>query len=243
MLKLRVVSISTERQGESPMNVLGIVPARGGSKSIPRKNLAPLGGEPLISWTLEAATQSLLTRVMVSTDDVEIADVARKLGADVPFLRPKNIARDTTEMLDVVEHAMTELNFEGGAVMVLQPTSPFRSTADINACLELLIQNPEVDSVISVVSVGSYHPARMKYLENGLLIDPPFGEERENQRRQELKQMYIRNGAIYLTRRETLKARTFKGRRSLAYVMPEERSINIDSPYDLALARAVLSIR
>lgn len=222
------------------MKVLGIIPARGGSKAIPRKNLVILGGKPLIAWTCESAMRSNLDRVIVSTDDEQIAALAISLGVDVPFRRPAELSGDSSATIDAVLHALRTIDEKFDAVMVLQPTSPFRTTQDINECISLL-EECTADSVISVVDVGGHHPARMKYLNQGLLVDPPFVESRENQPRQELQPMYIRNGAVYLTRTETLQQGSFKGSRSAAHIMPVERSINIDEPFDLIIAEAVLS--
>lgn len=220
------------------MRVLGLIPARGGSKSIPRKNLVDLGGRPLIAWTIQAALGSNLTRVVVSTDDGEIADISKALGAEVPFRRPVELSSDSSLSIDVVLHALSELDEEFDAVMMLQPTSPFRTLIDIESAIEII---GDASSVISVVPVGGTHPARMKFIEDGILIDPPFAEAFENMPRQELRPMFIRNGAIYLTRIADLKKRTFKGAISRALVMPQERSINIDSYFDLRLAKEALS--
>jgi len=223
------------------MRVLGVIPARGGSKAIPRKNIVELGGRPLIDWSLKVAKRSQLHRTIVSTDDPEIRDLAVKLGGDVPFLRPAEFATDHAETIDVVLHAMSAVEDEYDAVMTLQPTSPFRVVDDIDTCIRLLAENPTADSVISVVAVGGHHPARMKYLEDGVLIDPTFCEARENQPRQELRPMFIRNGAIYFTRSRTLRERSFKGKSSLGYEMPVERSVNIDELHDLRFAESLLA--
>ena len=217
------------------MKLLGVVPARGGSKGIPRKNLVELAGRPLLDWTIDAARQSHLDRVIVSTDDDEIAAHAEHRGVEVPFRRPKEISDDNALTIDVVLHAVSALGEEFDAVMVLQPTSPLRMVSDINACLKMLSES-SADSVISVVNVGGHHPARMKFIESGFLIDPPFAEEIENQPRQNLRSMYIRNGAIYLTRVSVLKSRSFQGKNCLAYEMPSERSVNIDTFMDLKIA-------
>jgi CMP-N-acetylneuraminic acid synthetase len=222
------------------VKVLGIIPARGGSKAIPRKNMATLGGKPLIAWTCEAAKQSNLDRVIVSTDDEEIAKFAESFGVEVPFLRPAELSGDSSATIDAVLHALESMRDEFDAVMVLQPTSPFRTTKDINDCLTLIRQSG-ADSVISVVDVGGHHPARMKYLDGVRLIDPPFVELRENQPRQELRPMYIRNGAVYLTLTKVLYQGSFKGSHCVAHIMPSERSMNIDEPFDLAVAEAILS--
>ncbi len=222
------------------MKILGIVPARGGSKGVPGKNIKPLAGKPLIVHTLEAAHASTLTKVIVTTDDSSIAAVAKAAGGTVPFMRPPELATDTAKSIDVAMHALQAMEqLEGmtyDAIMLLQPTTPFRATADIDQAITLLQNNPEADSVISVVDVEAFHPARMKYMEGDRLIDPPFCEAYENQNRQELRPMFIRNGAIYLTRRKTLLAKSYKGDVCMGLVMPNERSINIDTLHDFEYA-------
>lgn len=222
------------------MKVLGIIPARGGSKGVPGKNIKHLAGKPLIAYSIDAAKDSGLSKLIVSTDDEQIADVARGLGADVPFLRPDFLASDTAKSLDVSRHALLTMersdNVQYDAIMLLQPTTPFRTTEDINQAIELLLANPDADSVISVVDVQGHHPARVKYLEEGILIDPPFCEAYENQNRQELRPMYIRNGAIYLTKRDTLLNNSYKGNKCLGLVMSRARSSNIDTLFDFKLA-------
>ena len=223
------------------MSILGIIPARGGSKGINRKNLTFLGGKPLISYTIDAAINSNIDELIVSTDDEEIALVSKTLGAAVPFLRPKGLATDNSNSIDVAIHGLNQMekitNSIFDSIIYLQPTTPFRNSNDINNCLDIINEQKQKDSVISVINVEGYHPARMKFIEKGLLIDPDFCETEENQNRQELKPMYIRNGAIYLTKRETLLSGSFKGNLSFAYEMPRERSINIDSNQDLDFAK------
>ena len=221
------------------LKILGIIPARGGSKGIPSKNIKELDGMPLIAYTIKAALNSNLTHVIVSTDSQTIADIAISYGANVPFLRPDNLATDTASSMPVAIHGLLEMEklFECqyDAVMLLQPTTPFRTTEDINNAISLLIEK-ETDSVISVVDVGGTHPARMKYLKEGLLIDPPFCEEKENQNRQELEPMFIRNGAIYLSKRNVLLKGTYKGDSCAALIMPNNRSVNIDTIFDFEYA-------
>lgn len=222
------------------MNILGLIPARGGSKGVPGKNKKVLAGKPLIIHTIDAALSSSLTNFIVSTDDSAIATLATYAGASVPFMRPENLATDTAKSIDVVKHALNTMEeLEGrqyDAVMLLQPTAPFRTAADIDAAIGLLEASPDADSVISVADVEAYHPARMKYIRDGKLIDPPFAEAYESQNRQELTPMYIRNGAIYLTKRATILNHSFKGTTCLAYVMPAERSVNIDTLQDFEFA-------
>jgi CMP-N-acetylneuraminic acid synthetase len=221
------------------LKILGIIPARGGSKGIPSKNIKELDGMPLIAYTIKAALNSNLTHVIVSTDSQTIADIAISYGANVPFLRPDNLATDTASSMPVAIHGLLEMEklyeCQYDAVMLLQPTTPFRTTEDINNAISLLIEK-ETDSVISVVDVGGTHPARMKYLKEGLLIDPPFCEEKENQNRQELEPMFIRNGAIYLSKRNVLLKGTYKGDSCAALIMPNNRSVNIDTIFDFEYA-------
>jgi CMP-N,N'-diacetyllegionaminic acid synthase len=224
------------------MDVLAVIPARGGSKGVPGKNVRPLAGRPLLQFTLEAAAAARrLTDWIVSTDDVEIAELARGRGARVPFLRPAELATDEARALPVMQHAVELMERERGrpydAVMMLQPTTPFRTAGDIDAAVELLAETG-ADSVISVVQVEGHHPARTKFLtEDGRLLDPPFAEAYENQPRQELTPMVIRNGAVYLTRRDVLVEQgSFKGTDSRALPMPPERSVNIDTEEDFAYA-------
>lgn len=224
------------------MRVLGIIPARGGSKAIPGKNLAPLGGVPLLHWTAASALGSGLTRVVLSTDDAMIADAGRAAGVDVPFVRPAELATDAAASIDVALHALDAVSTADApydAVMLLQPTTPFRTSADIDAALTLL-EHSGADSVISVVDVGGHHPARMKRVVDGRLMDPPYAETVENQPRQQLEPLVIRNGAIYLTRIAVLRRASFRGEDSRALTMSAERSVNIDVPLDLLLARAIV---
>ncbi len=226
------------------MRILGIIPARGGSKGLPGKNIKLLNGTPLIAYTIKEALNSNLDEFIVSTDSEEIAEVARNYGGKVPFLRPAEIATDNASSLDVVLHALDFMkeheNKEYDAIMLLQPTTPYRDSADINQAINLLISS-DADSVISVTDVGGTHPARMKFIVDGNLIDPPFVEAFEGQNRQELPPMYIRNGGIYLTKVDTIRKGSFKGNISKALVMPEKKSVNIDNIDDFEFAEWLMS--
>jgi CMP-N,N'-diacetyllegionaminic acid synthase len=229
------------------MKVLGVIIARGGSKGVPGKNKKILSGIPLICYTINAAIQANFFRLIISTDDEEVITLGKNSGIEVPFRRPSELASDSAKSIDVVIHALNEsernFNEEYDAIMMLQPTAPFRTSDDINKAISLLDNCPEADSVISVVDVLAHHPARMKYIQNGFLIDPPFCEQYENQNRQELIPMYIRNGAIYLTKRNVLLQRSFKGTKSLALIMSPENSINIDTISDFELAEYEMNKR
>ena len=227
------------------MKILGIIPARGGSKGVIRKNIKYLGDIPLIAHTIKTALESSgINKLIVSTEDDEIADVALKFGASVPFKRPFNLAQDNSKSIDVAVNALLEAEKfykeRYDAIILLQPTTPFRNKDDINNAINILYTNSEADSVISVVNVEGHHPARMKYINNNILIDPEFCEKHENQNRQELEPMFIRNGAIYLTKRNVLLKNSFKGQKSFAYIMPLNRSINIDNQNDFDYAKWLL---
>jgi CMP-N-acetylneuraminic acid synthetase len=227
------------------MKILGIIPARGGSKGIPRKNVTPLLGKPLLAYTAETAlTSKRLTRTVLSTEDKEIAGVGREYGLEVPFLRSSSLAKDDTPTLlvlqDVIQRLKSMEEFYD-AIFTLQPTNPLRLPQDIDGAIELL-ERTGADSVISFVEVGEKHPARMKFISpDGRVVDPPFAEQYEGQRRQELPKLYLREGSVYLTRRDVLMDQnSLKGRDCRAWLIPEDRACNIDTPFDLFLAEQIL---
>lgn len=222
---------------------VALIPARGGSKGIPHKNVAPLGGRPLIAYTIEAALRARsVGRTVVSTDDAGIARLSRELGAEVPFLRPSDLAQDETSMVEVVKHFLERLAAVEGlrpeVIVLLQPTSPLRTAADIDRAVELF-RGGAWDSVVSVVRVKR-HPLWMFAMEGGRLV--PLAEAgREATRRQDLPLVWRLNGAIYVTRPATISAYdNLLGEKVGAYEMPDERSLDIDSPLDLLFAETWL---
>ncbi|MGN6137099.1 MAG: acylneuraminate cytidylyltransferase family protein [Aureliella sp.] len=226
------------------MRVFGLVTARGGSKGVPRKNLAPLAGKSLLEWTAQSALAShRLDRVILSTDDEEIADAGLECGLEVPFMRPPELARDETPTLPVIQHAIEHLQARGerfDAVFLLQPTNPLRLASDIDGAIELM-ERTGADSVIGFVDVGEKHPARMKFIADGRVIDPPFAEQFEGQRRQDLPQLFLRDGSVYLTRTSVvMEQNSIKGRDCRAWIIPPERACAIDSPFDIFLAEQLL---
>jgi CMP-N-acetylneuraminic acid synthetase len=229
--------------------ILAVIPARGGSKGVPRKNIRPVAGKPLIAYTIEAAlaVRRRLHRIIVSTDAAEVAEAARRYGAEVPFTRPAELSGDKVPMMPVLQHAVRAIETMDKIrldwVLLLQPTAPFRTPADIEAAIELAARGG-ADSVISVVQVFAVHPILMKRIENDRLL--PFClEEKEGTRRQDYQPpAYMRNGAIYLTRRDVLLERnSIWGEVIRPYVMPEERSVSIDNELDMKLAELMLSER
>jgi len=213
------------------VKVLAVIPARGGSKGIPRKNIKKLGGKPLIAWTIEAALKApSINRVIVSTDDEEIAAVAEQFGAEVPFKRPIAIARDDTPGLDPVLHAI-ENSPDSDWVLLLQPTSPLRSVDDIEGIIKLC-QEKGALSAVSVTEVGK-HPFWMYQRSSDMRLQPLIPNRGEIMRRQDLPSVYVLNGALYLARPDWLiENQGFIGPETLGYVMPVERSVDLDTPLD-----------
>jgi CMP-N-acetylneuraminic acid synthetase len=225
-------------------NVIGVITARGGSKSIPGKNIAPLAGKPLIAWTIETALQSpVLDRLIVSTDDEDIASVARQWGAEVPFLRPSELAQDQTAHLPVMVHAVEFLEKDMGSrpqyVLLLQPTSPFRTVDDIHNAIELAYEK-DADSVISICETFAHPYLSKSVTPDGKLQD--FVPKPEGYlARQKLPPVYVLNGAIYLFSCDMLVEQgVFYTENTYAYVMPQERSLDINNAWDLYLAELIL---
>jgi len=225
---------------------LGIIPARGGSKSIPRKNARLLAGKPLIAWTIECALRSKrLNQVIVSTDDEEIAGIGRKWGARVPFIRPFELAQDDTPTLPVIQHAVTWLESTEGyipeIVILLQPTSPLRRTEHIDQAVELLLY-AGADSV-ACVCLSEYSPYWMKRIEGNRML-AFLSDAPEYTRRQDLPPVYRLNGAVYVTRYEVLmRQKRILGEDTRAIVMDAESSIDIDSRLDFKIAELLLAER
>lgn len=222
--------------------VLALIPARGGSKGIPRKNLVPLAGLPLIAHTIRAALGAPeISRVIVSTEDQEIADISRSYGAEVPFLRPAALARDDTPSYEVVKHALGWLaqnqNYRPTELVLLQPTSPLRQACHIQAALEIFRAGNH-DSVVSVTLVDQ-HPFWMFSLNDERTLEPFIKEHPSVLRRQDLPPLYRLNGAVYVTSPHIIFTTDgLVGRKIGAYVMPEELSLDIDQPKDLIEAEA-----
>lgn len=213
------------------MSLLAIIPARGGSKGIQRKNIKPLMGKPLIGWSIDAAKQaSCVDRLIVSTEDEEIASVACGLGADVPFMRPAELAADETPGIAPVLHAIEQLP-EYDWVLLLQPTSPLRTAEDIDGIWQFC-QERGAPSTVSVCEVGK-HPYWMYQSDAEHRLQPFIEGRPDVTRRQDLPGAYALNGALYLARTEwLLKQVSFIGPDTLGYIMPPERSVDLDTPQD-----------
>lgn len=225
--------------------VLGVITARGGSKGIPGKNIKKLAGKPLIAYSIDVAKKSeTVTHLIVSTDDEEIAEVAREYGADVPFMRPKSLAEDNTEHLPAMQHAIKtmekKLNIVFDYTVIFQPTSPFRTVDDIDKTVQKLIDTG-ADSAVSITEVETkFHPMKVKKLEGDRVLSYSV-EEREGMRRQDLPVAYRRSGAVYAMRRDLMmKDNRLYGDFIVGHVVPLERSIDIDVPPDWIKAEQML---
>ncbi len=221
-----------------------MIPARGGSKGIPRKNIALLRGRPLIAYTIDAArAATCLERIVVSTDNEEIAAVSRGCGAEV-VMRPAELARDETSTLSVLQHVVAELaqaGYRPDAVMTLQLTSPLRTSTHIDEAVRAFANDASADSLVSCIEVPHvFHPhSVMRRTAEGYLV--PFLDLPQPGRRQDKEPVFARNGAaIYITRTEKLGEFIFGGR-LMPYMMPEAASIDIDTLADLAAAERLLA--
>ena len=226
------------------MRVLGLIPARSGSKGVPRKNTRLLGGKPLLQWTAEAALASrTLAKVVLSTEDDDIAAIGRRCGLAVPFRRPVELAADDTPTLEVVQHAIRALDELGDrfdAVCLLQPTSPFRKTSEIDACVDLFVTS-DVDAVLSILPVPvEYNPHWVYFRAPDGLLQLSTGEAQPLARRQLLPPAFHRDGSLYVTRRDVIMdMNSLYGKRVLGCEV-SARAINIDSPADWDRAEAIV---
>ena len=226
--------------------ILALIPARGGSKGVPRKNIRVICGKPLIAYTIQIvlAVKHIFHRVIVSTDDAEIAAVSEEYGAEVPFIRSHELSGDTVPTLPVAQHAVEFVEQQDGIlldwVFILQPTDPFRNVEDLETALEIALST-SCDSVVSVVRVHETHPIFMKRIEDNQLVN--FGASApEGTRRQDCEPpAYMSNGAVYLTRRDVLmEQNSIWGAVTRPYIMPAERSINVDSELDIKLIEILM---
>ncbi|MFH1847098.1 MAG: acylneuraminate cytidylyltransferase family protein [Candidatus Omnitrophota bacterium] len=227
--------------------ILTIIPARGGSKGLLHKNIKLLRGKPLIAWTIEAAGKSKYTgRIVVSTDDQKIAEVCHEYEVEVPFLRPKELAKDDTSTVDVVIHLLDKLNRDEGYspdyFVLLQPTCPLRTYYDIDAAFETLVNSNENANAVVSLKEAEDRPYWMRTLNEHGFVDCFIESEHNAKRRQDLPVTYVLNGAVYLCRTDIfLKERTFLPKGTLGYVMPRFRSVDIDDLLDFKIAELILS--
>ncbi|MCG2611265.1 acylneuraminate cytidylyltransferase family protein [Flavobacterium sp. SM15] len=229
------------------MRIIGVIPARGGSKGVPGKNIKLLGDKPLIAYSIQSAKKSnLLAQIIVSTDSEEIAKVAQDWGAEVPFLRPKDLAEDTTPTLKVLQHVLDFYQVRGiffDAVCLLQPTSPFREDDFIDNAIQKFI-NSGADALVSVLPVPhEYNPHWTFESDENDFLRIATGEEKIISRRQELPMAYHRDGAVYITKSEIIKEGSLYGNRLTYIANHPENYINIDTPEDWKKAQEHLKTK
>jgi CMP-N-acetylneuraminic acid synthetase len=251
------------------MKILGIIPARGGSKRVPRKNIRLLGGKPLICWVIEAARQvSQINRLVVSSDDDEVLEIAKSYDEKLPLRRPVEISTDTSLAIEYIKHALGvietmqkparskgemqkparskgEIDVDSveptrfDAVVILQPSSPLTLPEDISATIELL-KRTNADTAVSVVQLEhAIHPLKLKVMRGDKLL-PYFEEERGRMAEHELPKLFVRNCAVYATRRETIERNQIIGTDCRGYIMPRERSVDINDEMDFMFAEFLI---
>jgi CMP-N,N'-diacetyllegionaminic acid synthase len=223
--------------------VLAVIPARGGSKGIPRKNIREVGGKPLIAWTiLEAKKSKYIDRLILSSEDPEIIAVGKEWGCDVPFVRPTELSKDETPGVEPVLHALESLPEHYEYAILLQPTSPLRLVEDIDGCLELCLDQ-HAPACVSVTEPDK-SPYWMYHLDGRRHLTPLFPRESTICIRQNLPKVYALNGAVYVAQSSWLKEqRTFLTLETIGYIMPKERCMDIDTQLDLCVCEYVLSQR
>jgi len=232
----------------SDLRTLALIPARGGSKGLPRKNVLEIAGKPLIAWTIEAALASdHIDAVVVTTDDPEIAELARAHGAEVPFLRPAELALDTSPSIDAVLHALDALAADGRTfdfLALLEPTSPLRAPGDIDRAIELLAANEaDADAVVSLGEVHMEHPSIVKRIADGRL-EPYVVESAKVTRRQDLDRAYFPYGVVYLSKVSSLReTKSFYPERAMPMLIERWQNYEIDDVYDMVCVDAILSYR
>jgi CMP-N-acetylneuraminic acid synthetase len=224
--------------------ILGVITARGGSKGIPRKNIKKIKGKPLIWYTINASLKSkLLTKCIVSTEDPVIARISKYYGATVPFIRPNCFALDESKGIAVVQHALRWFkeneSEEFDYLMILQPTSPLRKSKDIDACIKKIIDT-DSDSIMSVYEMTDFSLEKLKKIENDMILPLIKDEGPLSEQRQNLDNVYKRNGAIYLTRTNIILSGDLFGEISRPYIMSQELSIDINTLTDLKFAEFLL---
>lgn len=219
--------------------ILGIIPARGRSKGLSRKNIRLLAGKPLIAYTIESALDSVcLDKLVTSTEDIEIAQIAKQFGSEY-IIRPESLAQDDTSSEAVILHVLASLSEHFDAVALLQPTAPLRIAKDIDECVNYLFSE-QANSIITVTRTNHYHPIHLYQKQNGYLV--PLMDEPKTRRRQDLPIFYARNGLVYVCKTDWIqKHKNIMSPDCLGYETPIERSVNIDSAFDLAMAEFLIN--
>lgn len=227
-------------------SVIAIIPARGGSKGLPGKNIKKLCGKPLIAWTIESGLRSkYVDDVMVTTDSEEIAGVAREFGASVPFIRPAELASDTATSFDVIEHAISfyanNLHKKFDYILLLEPTSPQRDEEDIDKAIEQLLSNPQALAIVGICKTESQNPAFLVRKTSDNIIVGYENQDMKILRRQDIGDVYFFEGSVYVSATDALLSRkTFYHEGTLGYEVPKWKSLEIDDLDDFVMVEALM---
>jgi len=227
--------------------ILALILARGGSKGLPKKNIKMLLDKPLIAWSIDEGKKSkYIDKVVVSTDDKEIADVAKKYDADVPFYRPVELASDTASSMDAIFHAISWFENAGekfDILVLLEPTSPLRESSDLDSAIEMLLSNNNAQSIVGVSKVESMHPVFLSKIENNLLC-PYINEKFQAKRRQDIDELYFFEGSLYISYIDALKEKKgFYHDKTMGYIVPKWKSFEIDDITDFIIIEALLNAK
>jgi N-acylneuraminate cytidylyltransferase/CMP-N,N'-diacetyllegionaminic acid synthase len=229
--------------------VLAVIPARGGSKGIPKKNIVPFCGKPLIEWTIiEALKSKYIDKLIVSTDSTEIAEVARNLGAEIPFMRPNELSTDESDSVSSITHTIHQISEmdenKYDFVILLEPTSPLREVADIDGALEELVLNPLAESIVGIARAESQNPAFLLRKNETGYLEPYESNSKSFVRRQEIAEYYYLEGTVYISLVGSLLERnTFYHDKTIGYLVPKWKATEIDDYDDLAIAEALFMRR
>lgn len=231
--------------------IIAIIPARGGSKGLPRKNIKLLLEKPLIAWTIEQAKKSkYIDNIVVSTEDEEIAEISKECGAEVPFLRPKELAKDDSPTIDAIMHAINRFEERGeyfDIIVLLEPTSPLRDAEDIDKCIELMLNNKNkmARAIVSVAKLEIAHPEfNIIINEDGFIRKADGSTNFRVLRRQDLKDLYFFDGSVYISYTDTLKRKkTFYHGLTLGYIVPKYKSLEIDELCDFISIEALMKAK
>ncbi|GER94597.1 acylneuraminate cytidylyltransferase family protein [hot springs metagenome] len=223
-------------------SILAIIPARGGSKGLPRKNIKLLLGKPLIAWTIEQALNSkYIDRLIVSTEDEEIAEISQKYGAEIPFLRPKELAQDDTPTIDVIDHVIMKLNQQYDITLLLEPTSPIRRKNDLDKAVEKFIDNYDIfDSLVTLGEIHLENPIIVKRIKNDF-VRPFIENDVKITRRQDYPKAYFPYGVAYLAKTDfLLKNKTFYGDKTGYLIIERYQCYEIDDIYDFIAVESIM---
>jgi CMP-N,N'-diacetyllegionaminic acid synthase len=228
--------------------ILAIIPARGGSKGLPKKNIRLLNGKPLIAWTIEQANNSrYLDTIYVSTDSEEIAIIARQYGAVIPFMRPAELARDNSPTADAIVHSILQFSHQEKQfeyIVLLEPTSPLRKPTDIDNAIELIIDAPSADCLVSLGEIHMEHPLIVKRIQENGFLTPYMPDTQRIHQRQQADRAYFPYGVVYISKVDAfLKNRTFYSEKTIPYLIDRWQNYEIDDEIDFLIVENLTKLK